>query len=247
MITTGSDVSGHTAIDLWAREKRLRIENSRALAAVGTRLLNRGTVNLFSDREIDLPRDFVKVSDPGIADIVISRGKPAGARRGTLILRPASLTAGIGCNSGTSAEEIEDAVKQTLAENGLSFLSLFRVATIDRKKEEPGLRKFCERNSIELVSFTPEELNTVPGIESSAAAMKATGAKAVAEPAAILGAGAATLLVRKQKKGNVTVAIAEAAIGIQRQRGLAERDGVGAIYVVGTGPGGCGAYYTQGP
>lgn len=238
VITTGSDVVGHTPIDLWAREKGLRVENSRALAAVGTRLINWGTVNLFGDREMDLPHDFVRVSDPGIADIIVSHRKFTGARRGTLFLRPASLVAGIGCNSGTSAKEIEDAVKETLAGNGLSFLSLFRVATIDRKKEEPGLKRFCDRNSLGLVSFTKEELNSVPGIAPSAAAIKATGARAVAEPSAMLGAKAAALLVKKQKKGNVTVAVAAMGERGCGQRDTGERDGVGRIYVVGTGPGG---------
>ena len=58
------------------------------------------------------------------------------------------------------------------------------------------------------VPFRPQNLNTVPGIERSEAVFKATGANGVAEPAALLASGGGKLIVPKQKKGNVTVAIA---------------------------------------
>ncbi len=150
--------------------------------------------------------------------------------RARLYTRPKNLVIGIGCNSGTSVEEIEDAVKRTLKETNLSFSGICSIATIDRKGNEPGLRAFAEKYSFEINTFTSDELNTVNGISKSEAACRATGANAVAEPSALLASGAEGLLVSKQKIGNVTVAVAE----LER----VESKKNAKLYIVGTGPGG---------
>jgi cobalt-precorrin 5A hydrolase/precorrin-3B C17-methyltransferase len=137
--------------------------------------------------------------------------------------------AGVGCNSGTSADEIEKAVRAALDSRSLSFLSVRAVATIDRKGDEPGLAAFAARNRLPVLTFPAAELNGVSGVALSAPALKATGARAVAEPSAVLGAGGGPLLIKKRKAGNVTVAVAE-----ERPSGPAGR---GTIYVVGLGPG----------
>ena len=129
-------------------------------------------------------------------------------------------------------------MRKTLAGHKLSFLSVRAVATIDKKGSEPGLCAFAKKTGLPLVTFSPDELNRVAGVTPSPAALRATGARAVAEPAAILGAGGGGLVVQKQRMGNVTVAIAE---GRRRKRhgktGEGRRPGKGAIYIVGTGPG----------
>jgi cobalt-precorrin 5A hydrolase/precorrin-3B C17-methyltransferase len=153
--------------------------------------------------------------------------------KGQVYLRPVNLVVGIGCNSGTSGDEIEAAVRGTLEEHNLVFLSVGSLATISIKANEPGLKLFAEKYGFPLQSFSPEELNRVEGTERSDIVFKATGAHAVAEPAAILAAGTEKLIVPKQKKGNVTVAIAEKEPGARSQ----ESGGKGKIFIVGTGPG----------
>jgi cobalt-precorrin 5A hydrolase/precorrin-3B C17-methyltransferase len=137
---------------------------------------------------------------------------------------------GIGCNSGTSAQEIESAVRKTLADHALSFLSPNCIATIDIKKKEPGLVLFAEKCGLDIHTFSADELNAVKGVTPSRAAKKATGAQAVAEPSALLAAGNGHLIVPKQKIGNVTVAVAKKA----EERRKME---YGKIVIVGTGPG----------
>lgn len=240
IITTASDLNGLTSIDLWARDKDLVIEDWKLLPRAGTRLINQGRLNVYTDVEIGLPGEFLKVSEPASADLLITNRKSISSRRGeqpfALTLRPKNLVVGLGCNRGTSAGEIEGAVRKIVDENNLSFLSVRSLATIAVKADEPGIKLFCERNSMDILSFQPEELNRVPGVSWSEAAFRATGARAVAEPAALLAASAERLLVPKQKIGNVTVAVAEI------KRGVGEVDKKelrisGKIYVVGTGPG----------
>jgi cobalt-precorrin 5A hydrolase / precorrin-3B C17-methyltransferase len=261
VITTASDVNGLPSIDLWAREHDLVIEDWGMLPLIGTRFVNNGALRVYLDQEpgargqgpeIKLPDEFLRVAEPRFADVIVSHrqnaydGPSACAAtgndcsietcrvKGQLYLRPRSLVIGIGCNSGTSQSEIESAVQKTLEEHNLSFLSIGSVATIDIKGGEPGLRAFVEKHQFALHTFTAGELNNVEGIERSDVVFKATGAHGVAEPAALAEAGTDRLLVQKQKKGNVTVAVAEKRSGAM---GRESGETKGKISVVGTGPG----------
>lgn len=235
VITTASDVNGLVSIDLWAQKKGLVIEDWEMLPHAGRRFIDSGSLKVYDETGIDLPPGFTKTDGPADADLLITN-KNLPSVKGGLYLRPKNLVIGIGCNSGTSEKEIELAVKRVLKENDLSFNSVSLIATIDLKAEEPGLRKFCAEYSFDLITFSPNELNSVNGVAESAAAFKATGAKAVAEPAALLGAGSDRLLAKKRKSGNVTIAVAEINKGVNAvEKG--KPDKTGKIYVVGTGPG----------
>ncbi len=238
VITTASDVSGLPSIDLFARDNDLAIDDWKLLPHIATRLINKGRLNVYADVTLSLPSEFKKTTDPASADLLITNKRSLNSR-GALYLRPRNIVVGIGCNSGTSAEEIENAVKKTFDEHNLSFSSIRAIATLDRKADEPGIKLFCKKNAFEILSFCPDELNSVAGVSTSKAALRATGAKAVAEPAARLGAGAKTLVIPKQKIGNVTVAAAEIN-GASAKGGTKKgtSGSTGKIYIVGTGPGG---------
>jgi cobalt-precorrin 5A hydrolase len=85
-----------------------------------------------------------------------------------------------------------------------------RLASIDLKKDEPGLLALAKEQGWPLMFYPAEQLNAVEGVAASAAVLRATGAKAVSEPAALLSADSSgPLLVQKRQYPNVTVAIAE--------------------------------------
>ncbi len=120
------------------------------------------------------PRPFFATEDPAHADIVVTNKEgQARLRRDALILRPKNLVAGIGCNSGTSADEIEDALRKTLAGHRLSFLSVRAVATIDKKGSEPGLCAFARATGLPLVTFSPDRIE--PGRRGDAIACRMEG------------------------------------------------------------------------
>lgn len=214
VITTSSDVNNLTAIDLWARDKGLFIENEDKLPEIVRRLIDNGFINVYSEIEMELPPEFKRVSDLNSADLVISiKDSRFMIQDARLILRPKNLIVGIGCNSGTSAEEIEDAVRKVLSEKRLSFHSIHSIATIKRKASEPGLIDFAKRHGLEITSFNAEELNFIVNLQPSAFSLSetvfnATGAYGVSEPAALLASDEKELLIPKQKIGNVTVAVA---------------------------------------
>jgi cobalt-precorrin 5A hydrolase/precorrin-3B C17-methyltransferase len=240
VITTASDIGNLTSIDIWARDNDLVIEDWNLLSQIATKLVDLGSLNVYDDSGMTLPPEFRKVADSSSADMLITHDRSLSDHR-ALYLRPRDLVVGIGCNSRTSAEEIEAAVQKALADHKLSFQSVLSVATIDIKAKEPGLIAFAEKYDLGVATFTADELNSAfqnpkSEIRISKAALKATGAKAVAEPAALLGAKAEKLLVNKQKIGNVTVAVAGKKGGVMELDNHAAKR-TGKIYVVGTGPG----------
>lgn len=225
VITTSSDVNDLPSLDIWAKENDLFIEDYERLPSVMTKFINRGFLNVYTDIEgLSLCKEFVKVSEPLSADILITNKFYHGENH--FYLRPKNLVIGVGLNSGTKCQEIEDAVRSVLASNNLSFHSIKFITTIETKKNEIGLKEFVSKYGFKLITFTPEQLNSINGYEKSPEVFRVTGAYGVAEPSAILGSKSGRLIVSKQKFLNVTLAVAEAPF---------EKRGV--LYIVGTGPG----------
>ncbi len=237
VLTTASDVGNLPALDTWASEQGLEIDEWSLVTRTAGRLVNRGFLKVYSDTPLNLPAAFYPARTPHSADILVSHSTDwkTDGRRAVLFLRPKDLVVGIGCNSGTPAEEIENAVRTSLDEENLSFLSLDRVATIDKKGGEEGLITFAGKHGLPMLTYAADDINRVQGVTPSDAAQKATGAQAVAEPTALLASDHGRLLAGKKKIGNVTVAIAEKKKDEARPGPPAR--GKGKISVVGTGPG----------
>jgi len=90
-------------------------------------------------------------------------------------------------------------VAALLEKHGLSSKSVKAVATVDRKQDKVALLELCQAHGWPLRTFTAAELDAVPGIENpSEMVQKHVGTRGVAEPAALLAAGAERLLVPKQ-------------------------------------------------
>src|SRR5208283_611928 len=239
VITTASDIKGFPAIDLWAQKNNLAIDGWNTVPLVSTRLLNKGMLYVYTEIEIELPDAFFRTVNPGNADVLITNKERLNIGKeeagGQLYLRPKNLVVGMGCNSGTNEREIEDCVRKTLRQYNLSFSAIHSLATIEKKASEPGLIAFAKKYGIDMSTFTPSQLNSIKGIEKSETVFRATGAYAVAEPAALLAAGTSRLLIPKQKIGNNTIAAAE--VPRISGKGQAGKKPEGKIYIVGTGPG----------
>ena len=218
VITTASDVTGHTALDLWAAGHNLRVQNPQAMARVAAKLVNEGEVSFFAGVACGgLPADFRVVAEPALADIILSPADfDPGVYPDALVLCPRNLYLGLGCNRGTVSADFELAVTELCAEHRLDRHAIAGIGSIDLKADEAGLLQFASDNNLPLRFFSAEELNRVEGLATSPAVLAATGAKGVAEPAAMLAAGDDTtpgqpgqLIVRKIKWKDVTAAVAE--------------------------------------
>ena len=132
----------------------------------------------------------------------------------TVVYRPRSLVIGMGCRRGVPVEELESLLAEALRENGLSAECLAEIATAEIKRGEPGLEQLAERHGVPLSFLQANELNAVfetnPGAITSKSerAHGLVGGWGVAEPAALLTAGASELLVNREKTTRATIAIA---------------------------------------
>ena len=121
---------------------------------------------------------------------------------------PKALILGIGCKKGTLAESIERRVTEVFAASGLLPQAVKLVASIDLKKEEPGLCEYCAKHGLPFQTFSKEELEQAEGTFSGSEFVKrTTGVDNVCERSAIC-AGGEKILVHKTAKDGVTVAVA---------------------------------------
>jgi cobalt-precorrin 5A hydrolase len=224
VITTATDVNGLPAWDDVARREGLTIEPLKNVRFLNELLLE-GEQIVLVDRNRMVAGYFEEVPGVIIAGtfsqamkasararvFVTNRYIPhLGSRDDLLVLRPRDLVVGIGCNRGTSLEEIEAAVFEELEKAFLSVQSIACLATVSAKSDEGGLVGFAGKHSLPLEFHSKEDLNLMdaPSIPSPHA-LAAVGARGVCEPAALLSSGSRTLLVTKKKRGSVTVAVAE--------------------------------------
>ena len=145
-------------------------------------------------------------------------------RTNTLYLHPKALVVGIGCRKGKTMEEIEGFVHKTLQNHRLAMESVCCLASLDLKKEEPGILEFAGKYQIPFVTFSREELAEAPGDYTESGFVKEmTGIGNVCERAAVLAAEnlsdvssrpeseekAGRLILKKTAECGMTIALAE--------------------------------------
>jgi histidinol-phosphate/aromatic aminotransferase/cobyric acid decarboxylase-like protein len=112
---------------------------------------------------------------------------------------------GVGARAGVSAAEVLAAVDAVLP----TTAGPVRLATLDTRAAEPGLREAAASRGWALTGHPAATLATVPVPTPSDRVAAAVGTTSVAEAAALLGGG--RLLVTKTVHGRVTVAVADVA------------------------------------
>ncbi|MEE3717861.1 cobalamin biosynthesis protein [Tumidithrix elongata RA019] len=141
---------------------------------------------------------------------------------------PRVLWIGIGCERGTSAQTIAQAIAIACRSRHLSEQAIAGIATIDRKVDEVGLLEFCRDRDLPLRFYNSESLGAIAVPNPNSSVDREVGTPSVSEAAAILTITeidsipladldlTSILLIPKQifkqpnQKGSVTVAIAVA-------------------------------------
>lgn len=227
VITTATDANCLPSFDMLAKEEGWVIDDISRVKILNALLLNdediavvdlTGRVRPFFHGMEKLAffetfMEAFKSEAKGYLFVTNRHLPPQAQSENLLVLRPKNLVLGIGCNSGTSPEEIEEVVSRNLKRAFLSIKSVKCIATASAKREEAGLLVFAAKWGIPLDFYESAQLNSVDvPSPPSPHALEAIGAVGVAEPAALLGSGGGSLLLKKVKSGNVTLAIAETAI-----------------------------------
>lgn len=226
VITTATDNHNVPALDVLACEYGWKMDKHSHLAGVAAAMVNGDPLNLICPPEITLPDELEKfpwsehhhcididrVSE-NIPQVIFTYKAITDTYWNSapvcVVLYPPILALGIGCNRETASIEILEAVYRVLAENNLALESVCCAGTITEKANEPGLVEACRTMGWEMRVFSHEDIAQVENIPNPSEVVRKTlGVSGVAEPAAILSAGADHVLVAKQKFPNVTVAVA---------------------------------------
>jgi len=224
VITTATDANGLPSFDMLAKDNGWTIEELPRVKTLNSLLLDEEEIavvdatglvrSYFHGRgNLSFHDSFVaglRSGAKGFLFVTSSIIPPQLQSEGLLVLRPKNLLLGIGCNSGTTADEILDVISANLKRLFLSAASVRAVATAEAKRDEPGLVAAAAQLGVPLFCYASAELNAV-AVPSppSGYALAAIGATGVAEPAALLASGGGNLLLKKVKSGNVTLAVAE--------------------------------------
>ena len=241
VITSASHASGTLAVDLLGQEFGWRIDApTESVTRTSAAVVNRRPVGICQEAgEPDWWAGYGPLPDniaeyPTLQELVEARCEaslvitdrvvpvdsiPSGPP--TVVYRPRSLVAGMGCRRGVPVEELESLLSETFAEHALSIDSLGCIATAELKRGEEGLVQLAERHGVPLEHYTGPQLNSLYGTQAgdldstvsepltrSEKAHRLVGVWGVAEPAALLASGASRLLVPRKKTARATIAVA---------------------------------------
>ncbi len=236
VVTTASDARATLSVDILGRELGWTLEDKANVTAASAAVVNERPVALVQEcgspdwwtrpgpRPAHL-RVFGSIAEARAAEsadapfeawLVVSdrsnerlRSDLGAAWGRTVLYRPRTLCLGMGCDAGADADEAWGLVQASLAEAGLSPRCVATVASIDLKAGEAALADLAQRLGAGSVFYSRDQLNA-KGVRSPANPVveKYTGAVGVCEPAAMLAAGAETLVLAKRKSRCVTLAVA---------------------------------------
>lgn len=195
VITTATDVNQTFAVDVFAKKCGLSIYNRDGIAKVST-----------------------KVLEGKMADIVIS-SQHTELEQGILGLQPKEYVIGIGCRKGKSFEELDWFIRKWLAHAKVEKKLIRAMASIDLKKGEEGLLRWCAANRIPFQTYPAETLRQVKGDFSESSFVKEkTGVDNVCERAAMKAAGeSGTFVLRKVAENGMTIAIVKYDWKLERE------------------------------
>jgi cobalt-precorrin 5A hydrolase len=129
-----------------------------------------------------------------------------------------TLVVGLGCQRGCPVSTLRALLDQALQAHRIGLHQIKALASIDLKRDEPGLIELAAQLELPLMFFNSEQLQGYkPRLSHhSEIAFERTGCYGVAESAALalaeqLAQAPATLLISRQKYAQATLALAGAA------------------------------------
>ena len=206
VLTTATDVNSVFAVDEWAKRQNCLVLNPERIKTVSAKLLAGGTVTVQSSWPIagQPPRNVCQTEDRG-ADVLLDIHPGTGEK---LHLVPRIAVLGVGCKKNVSFQMLETALATFLDRTGVCEQAISAVASIDLKKNEPGLLDLCAAHGWPLKTYPAEQLRAVEGqFTPSAFVQGVTGVDNVCERSAVLASGG-TLCQGKTAGDGITMALA---------------------------------------
>jgi len=125
------------------------------------------------------------------------------------------IVVGIGCRRGSSADDVDQAVRAVVVESGLTLEKVDALATAAFKKQEFGISAAAGKLALPLRYVSQGRLLAAQSacVSTSAEALEAVGVASVSEAAALSAAGQGAYLVApKSSRHGVSCAIAQGGV-----------------------------------
>jgi len=233
-VTTASDLRHGVALD--APPPGWRLGNPAAAKAIMAALLAGDPVALKNETSVDAdwlaPLPWTAEAQHGVVVTEKSHGLPY-----DLLLHPATIALGVGCERLAPADEMIALAEESLAATGLSPLSVACVVSIALKAAEPAVHALAERLGVPARFFDAATLEreTPRLVNPSDLVYRETGCHGVAEGAALAAVGAeGRLLLAKRRSARATCAIGISPSIIDP---ISVGQARGKLAILGLGPG----------
>lgn len=210
ILTTATDVNGLFAVDEWAARKGFALSSLKEAKAFASAALEHEGAAVFSEFPLTgtMPSGLF-VADKGPVGIALTAHTDVCPFAVTVAVYPKVLHVGVGCRRGKKGTAICELIRAVFQDNHLALQSVKDINTIDIKTDEAGIAETAACFDVPLRFYDAAELGAVEGTEASSAFVAAAvGVDNVCERAALAGADAAELIVKKYAKNGITVAVA---------------------------------------
>lgn len=220
VITTASDNLGLESVDMIAKRYQLHMDDLEQVKKVTALLVNGKKVVLVNDSFLDIQVaslnrvkfSEVKEENP---DGIIYIGNKDDLNLSCLSipvakLCPRSLVLGIGCKKNTAEEKIYAAVEAFFRQHNILLTALKGIATVDLKKDEPGIIALAEKLSLPLDIVERSRIAPIENRFPCSDFVKRTiGVGCVSEPVAYLVSKEGRLVAPKTAYDGITLSLYE--------------------------------------
>lgn len=168
VITTATDLNRKFAVDLFAKKNGLFIVNRDGIAKVSAKVLSGQTISMSVETgHLEVhgkqPDGIHILPYPPAQQVDVMVTSEEKEWDAAILLKPREYVIGMGCRRGKEAEQIDDFIRRHLEKFGIVPGQVVELASIDRKRNEPGLLAWSRKERIPFRTYTAEELQSVKG------------------------------------------------------------------------------------
>lgn len=218
VITTATDLQNKFAVDIFAKNNHLHIDDRILAKKISASVLQGEKVGFYSSLPIEgkMPEELYLCSSfeelcslpLGIAVVGSAKTEKKKKVKNILYLPLKNLVIGIGCKRGTAKENLGEKLERLLEKLDLSRTQIEAFVSIDLKKDETGILELAEDYKVPFITYSAGALREVDAVSSgSEFVKKITGVDNVCERAAKKYASAGEVIQQKIKMDGVTFAV----------------------------------------
>lgn len=227
IITTATDINEKIAADMIATKLNLMIEPFERLKYINAEIAKGELLEIYLDssiknisfyqkklQDLKLPFkiiDLNKEQKSGDALAIIITNQDLAITPRQLLLKPRSVSIGIGCRRNTSKDDILQAIYEACSIADVSIDTIINMASTIVKNDEVGLLMAAQELEVPIIFYKNSQLQEVIdkyNVSVSNFVNKQIGVGNVCEAAALLISQSKKIILHKTKFNKVTVAIA---------------------------------------